>query len=72
MTTYVNQEYQELYHKLKQQEKTIAQLVEIIAAANKRIYDLDRRQLGFEHRLLVREHSLSMTSTTFRSTPDAE
>ncbi|SEA39864.1 hypothetical protein SAMN05421743_104215 [Thalassobacillus cyri] len=72
MTTYVNQEYQELYHKLKQQEKTIAQLVEIIAATNKRIYDLDRRQLGFEHRLLVREHSLQMTSTTFRSPPNAE
>ncbi|WP_028783757.1 hypothetical protein [Thalassobacillus devorans] len=74
MNTYVNnQEYQELYHKLKQQEKTIAQLVEIIAAANKRIYDLDRRQLGFEHRLLIREHhSLSLTSKAVRSPQAAE
>ncbi len=68
----MTKEYQELFHKLMQQEKTIAQLVEIIAAANKRIYDLDRRQLGYEHRLLVREHTLSLTSSANRSTPIAE
>ncbi len=68
----MTKEYQELFHKLKQQEKTIAQLVEIIAAANKRIYDLDRRQLGYEHRLLVREHTLSLTSSAKRSTSLAE
>ncbi|WP_101843043.1 hypothetical protein [Halobacillus sp. Marseille-P3879] len=47
-----------LYEKIKQQEETIAQLVEIIGAANRRIFDVDQRQLKLEHQL-VREHSLA-------------
>ncbi|MBM7551423.1 hypothetical protein [Thalassobacillus pellis] len=62
LNTY-SESYDELYHKLKQQEKTIAQLVEIIAATNKRVYDLDRRQLGYEHRLLLRERTAAFSNS---------
>ncbi|GGF31368.1 hypothetical protein GCM10010954_33220 [Halobacillus andaensis] len=53
--TYTCSDCLHLYQRMKQQEETIAQLVEIIGAANRRIYDVDQRQLKMEHQL-VREH----------------
>ncbi|MCP3028117.1 hypothetical protein [Halobacillus sp. A5] len=44
-----------LHERIKQQEETVAQLVEIIGAANRRIYDVDQRQMKMEHQL-IREH----------------
>ncbi len=49
-----------LYQRMKQQEETIAQLVDMMAVTNRRIYDLDQRQSGIEHQL-VREHSPRFT-----------
>lgn len=38
-----------LYQRLRQQEETIAQLVDIIGATNRRVHELYQRQLGVEH-----------------------
>ncbi|MYL49166.1 hypothetical protein GLV98_06705 [Halobacillus litoralis] len=56
-------EFEYIYKRLNQQEETIAQLVEIIGATNRRITDLDRRQLGVEHHI-IRERPLSFTPST--------
>ncbi|MEC3882765.1 hypothetical protein VKA52_03365 [Halobacillus sp. HZG1] len=56
-------EFEYIYKRLNQQEETIAQLVEIIGATNRRITDLDRRQLGVEHQI-IRERPLSFTTST--------
>ncbi|MFD1020315.1 hypothetical protein [Thalassobacillus hwangdonensis] len=57
------QSYQDLQHRLKQQEQTIAQLVEIVAATNKRVFELDRRQSGVEHLLLTQEAKVAYRSS---------
>ncbi|REJ10185.1 hypothetical protein [Halobacillus trueperi] len=58
-----DKEFEYIYKRLNQQEETIAQLVEIIGATNRRITDLDRRQLGVEHQI-IRERPLSFTPST--------
>ncbi|UOQ45738.1 hypothetical protein MUN89_07360 [Halobacillus salinarum] len=55
-TTYLCPDCRDLSRRLKQQEEVIAQLVDIIAVTNRRIYDLDQRQSGMEHQL-IREHN---------------
>ncbi|SFJ45368.1 hypothetical protein SAMN04487936_102234 [Halobacillus dabanensis] len=52
-----------IYERLKQQEETIAQLVEIIAATNRRLTELDQRQHGFEHHIIRESPSLFTPST---------
>lgn len=44
-----------VYERLKQQEETIAQLVQIIGMTNQKVIDLHKRQMGVEHQIL-REH----------------
>ncbi|MCP3031416.1 hypothetical protein LF817_08660 [Halobacillus sp. A1] len=50
--TYTCSDCVHLYERLKQQEETIAQLVEIIGTANRRIYEVDQRQSNMEHQLI--------------------
>ncbi|MDC3416137.1 hypothetical protein [Aquibacillus salsiterrae] len=44
-------EYEILSQKLKQHENTITQLLVILAASNKKISDLNKRQIDLEHRV---------------------
>ena len=50
-----------VYEKLKQQEETIAQLVQIIGSTNQKVIDLHKRQMGVEHQIL-REQPLPFPS----------
>ncbi|WP_163526866.1 hypothetical protein [Halobacillus ihumii] len=50
--TYICSNCSHLYQRMQQQEEAIAQLVEIIGATNRRVYDLDQRQLGIEHEMI--------------------
>ena len=52
-----------IYERLKQQEETIAQLVDIIGATNRRLTELDQRQLGFEHHIIRERPSPFIPST---------
>ncbi|SFF68136.1 hypothetical protein SAMN05216353_10590 [Halobacillus alkaliphilus] len=52
-----------LYQRLRQQEETIAQLVDIIGATNRRVHELYQRQLGVEHQF-IREHRSPFTASS--------
>ncbi|MFC7063337.1 hypothetical protein [Halobacillus seohaensis] len=60
--TYTCSDCLHLYSRLKQQEETIAQLVELIGVANRRIYDVDQRQLNMEHQLVCEQQPRLATS----------
>lgn len=52
-----------IYERLRQQEETIAQLVDIIGATNRRLTELDQRQHGVEHQMIRERPSLFPPST---------
>ncbi|MGP4077712.1 hypothetical protein [Halobacillus sp. K22] len=52
-----------LYQRLRQQEETIAQLVDIIGATNRRVHELNQRQLGVEHQF-IREQRPAFTTSS--------
>ncbi|TGB02358.1 hypothetical protein [Halobacillus salinus] len=56
------QDCQYVYERLKQQEETIAQLVQIIATTNQKVIDLHKRQMGVEHQIIREQPQLFMTS----------
>ncbi|WP_181347273.1 hypothetical protein [Thalassobacillus sp. CUG 92003] len=62
-TTYCCQDCQQLEHMLKQQERVIVQLVEIVAATNRRVNELDKCQTGVEHHMIVREQCSRFVSS---------
>ncbi|UOR11683.1 hypothetical protein [Halobacillus amylolyticus] len=62
--TYMCSDCAHLYQKMQQQEETIAQLVEIIGVTNRRVYDLDQRQLGMAHELIRERQPRFVTSST--------
>ena len=44
--------YAYLYERLKQQEETIAQLVQIIGSTNRKVIELHKFHMGMEHQIL--------------------
>ncbi|MCA0971590.1 hypothetical protein LCM20_13365 [Halobacillus litoralis] len=52
-----------VYERLKQQEETIAQLVQIIASTNQKVVDLHKRQMGVEHQILREQPQPFSTSS---------
>ncbi|WP_173915619.1 hypothetical protein [Halobacillus sp. Marseille-Q1614] len=62
--TYSCKDCQQVFERVKQQEKTIAQLVEIIGALNGRITDVNQRQMKLE-RVLVPEQLPRTATSTF-------
>ncbi|SEH39873.1 hypothetical protein SAMN05192559_101128 [Halobacillus karajensis] len=51
-----------IIERLKQQEETIAQLVDIIGSTNRRLMELDQRQPGVEHQVIRERSSLFIPS----------